>query len=247
MCPADAAARCSSPWFAVYPLSGAMGITCAPKVGLRERRRRQHAGGLLLVVERVRQHRRVGRASLRRTARRSRACGAIRRWRTGSRERSRGRSARVAAGRRSRPTCRARRRARRIPPRAPGAGPAALDQQRQPVARPREAALAQQACLVDVDDDDLRIAGARLRREQPRVVGDGLQLAEERQRSLTPSLHEQEQRDDREAGQPARRSVPSRCRRPGVPGFPPDSGTLRGIKPCLRRQGAKCALRYNNP
>ena len=35
-----------------------------------------------------------------------------------------------------------------------------IDKQRQPVARPRKAAFAQQARLVDVDDDDLRVGGA---------------------------------------------------------------------------------------
>ncbi len=84
----------------------------------------------------------------------------------------------------------------------------ALEQlRRQPgelVARPGPASFALQAGLVDVDDDDLRVAAVRQRELQPRVVCNGLELGQQAGLAELRQRMQQEYRDDQQPDQPAR-------------------------------------------
>ena len=77
----------------------------------------------------------------------------------------------------------------------------------QLVARPGPAAQPLQARFVDVDDDDLRVAGVGQGELEPRVVGEPLELGEQCKRALAEVRQrmQQEDPDDGEARQRARR------------------------------------------
>jgi hypothetical protein len=85
----------------------------------------------------------------------------------------------------------------------------------QLVARPGPASFALQAGLVDVDDDDLRIATIRQRQLESRVVRDRFELRQQRRLAELRQRMQQEDGEDQQPDEPARHADQPRGERPG--------------------------------